>query len=258
MRLIPYVALLCGLLLSSGMLLSSAASAADCDRFAVSVTTDPVPYQYPHGLEKAYQLLENVPKQVEIVLVGDSLAGNWPEDMLERQFPKRRPWNFAVGGSTTQNTLWQLQKLARPMPGVRDVIVVIGTNNLTHDYMPACAIAAGIRAVADQSRTLWPAATIHVMGIPPRGTDFHFRDASRRAVNAEILSWSKAKPGRHYFEPDASGITCGQYDHPVKLASNNAKPAQPARCINYADDFGHFQRAGYEQIFNALSIAAAP
>jgi lysophospholipase L1-like esterase len=233
-------------------------AATGCDRFALSVTTDPVPYQYPHGLEKAYGLLDAVPKAPEVVLVGDSLAANWPHDMLERQFTNRRTWNFAVGGSTTQNTLWQLHKLTRPMDSVRDVVVVIGTNNLTYDYMPACAIAAGIRAVTSQSRTLWPKATIHVMGIPPRGTDFHFRDASRRAVNAEIAAWTKTGPGLHFFEPDPSGITCGQYDRQVKLASNDGKPARPARCANYADDFGHFHRAGYEQIFKALSIVATP
>jgi platelet-activating factor acetylhydrolase IB subunit beta/gamma len=224
------------------------AQAAECNRFAVEVATDPVPYQYPHGLEKAYALLHQPPAGADIILIGDSLIANWPADMARRQFRSGNVWNFAVGGSTSQNTLWQLGELKPDDLRPAQLVVLVGTNNLTRDDMPACAIAAGIEAVMTAAHDQWPGAQMHVMGIPPRGTDFHFRDSVRLAVNAELRAWAKGFSYLHYFEVDAAEITCGQYDRPLRTAAIG----KGLDCENYADDFGHFQRAGYDVIFKAL------
>lgn len=244
------------MLLSAAVLLlagTAGAHAGECDRFAVDVAVDPVPYQYPRGLEKARQLLSDVPPAADTVLLGDSLMANWPADMARRQFRSEHVWNFAVGGSVTQNTLWQLERLKQDGPQPGRVAVLVGTNNLTRDDMPACAIAAGIEAVVTAAHAKWPNAKIDVMGIPPRGADFHFRDEARLAVNAEVEAWAQALAYLNYFEVDASVITCGQYDMPVQAAAAGAH-ATPA-CANYADDFGHFRRAGYEVIFSAMTRA---
>lgn len=227
------------------------ARAEDCDRFAVEVATSPAPYQYPHGLKKAYSLLGSVPGSADTILIGDSLVANWPEDMAARQFKSGPVWNFAVGGSVSQNALWQLGRLKADGLKPARILVMIGTNNLTYDSMPACAIAAGIKAVATSAHQKWPESKVHVIGIPPRGTDFHFRDDVRLEVNREIKAWSHDFTFLDYFEVDASKMTCGQYDRPVKTASTTA--VSVSRCENYADDFGHFKRAGYEVIYSAMT-----
>jgi hypothetical protein len=230
---------------------SAGARAEVCDRFAVEVATNPVPYQYPHGLSKAYALLGQVPDKADTILIGDSLVANWPRDMAARQFKSGPVWNFAVGGSVSQNTLWQLGKLKADSLKPARIVVLIGTNNLTHDYMPACAIAEGIKQVALSTHRKWPESTVQLIGIPPRGTNFHFRDDVRMDVNREIKAWSRDFSFLDYFEVNASEITCGQYDKPIVVATAVAQPVPG--CANYADDFGHFKRAGYEVIFKAMA-----
>lgn len=226
--------------------------AAECNRFAVSVATDAVPHQYPGGREKAHALLENVPDRTDTILIGDSLLANWPQDMAEKQFGPGPVWNFAVGGSVSQNTLWQLRQLGRSGLKPKRLIVLIGTNNLTREDMPACAIAAGIKAVAMAAHGIWPQAEVNVMGIPPRGLDFRFRDAVRLAINDEIAAWARTIGHVRYFAVDDSEISCGRYDRPIEVAAATPEAATHSRCANYADDFGHFRRAGYEVISAAL------
>ena len=228
--------------------------AGQCNRFALAVATDPVPYQYPEGLERATTLLQRPPAQADVVLIGDSLAANWPADMARRQFGTDRIWNFAVGGSVTQNTLWQIGKLKDDQTKPSTLVVVIGTNNLTREDMPACAIAAGIKAVVAAAHMRWSSAAVNVMGIPPRGIDFRFRNDARLAVNAEMRDWAKALPYLRYFEADASEITCGLYDAPLRATA--AKGHQEPACANYADDFGHFRRPGYDVIYSVLKRAS--
>ena len=102
-----------------------------------------------------------------------------------------------------------------------------------------------------QSRAEWPGAEIRLMGIPPRGSDFHFRDKDRKAINAAVRDWIMGQPKAHYFEVDDMVMTCGQYGG-VAVASAEATALPGSRCENYADDFGHFRRPGYEVIYSAL------
>lgn len=237
-------------LLMSG-LFGTAANAADCNRFAVEITTTPVLYQWTSALEKASALLKAPPRQADTILLGDSLLAFWPRDLAEEQFGRDKVWNFAVGGSRTQHILWQLDQLDAASLKPREVIVLIGTNNLSDEKLPACAIISGIEAVATRTRALWPGAAIQLMGIPPRGADFHFRDADRKAINAAIRDWSSTQHAMGYFEADEVKMTCGAYAG-VTVASADPQAVTGSRCENYADDFGHFRRPGYSVIYSAL------
>jgi hypothetical protein len=231
---------------------TATARAEQCNRFAVEITTTPVLYQWTSALEKATQLLNAPPQRTDTVLLGDSLLAFWPKDLANQQFGEGRVWNFAVGGSRTQHILWQLDKLPRTASLVpREVVVLIGTNNLSDEKLPACAIIEGIRTVVVRARDRWQSAMIHVMGIPPRGSDFHFRDKDRKTINAAVRDWIATRPGTHYFEVDEMMMTCGQYAG-VAVASAEASTLPRNRCENYADDFGHFRRPGYDVIYSAL------
>jgi hypothetical protein len=236
------------------LLASASGAAAGCNPFAVRITTTPVLYQWTSGLEKATALLGSPPTHADTILIGDSLLAFWPKDLAEKQFGDGSVWNFAVGGSRTQHVLWQLENLKATTLDPREVVVLIGTNNLSDQALPACAIVEGIKSVAVRLREIWPDATIRLMGIPPRGSDFHFRDEDRKVVNADVAAWAEAQPGIAYFAVDDVQMTCGRYTAP--LAGGSTLASRTNRCANYADDFGHFRRPGYEVIFTALRQAA--
>jgi hypothetical protein len=239
-------------LLTFLLLGTAAARAEQCNRFAVAITTTPVLYQWTSALEKATTLLDAPPERADTILLGDSLLAFWPKDLANQQFGAGKVWNFAVGGSRTQHMLWQLDQLGDAAPlAPREVVVLIGTNNLSDEKLPACAIIEGIKTVAIKVRAEWQDAMIHVMGIPPRGSDFHFRDRDRKVINRAVRAWIKTQPGMHYFEVDDTMMTCGQYAG-VALASAHAATLPGSRCENYADDFGHFRRPGYNVIYSAL------
>lgn len=239
------------LVASLGILGTATAGAAECDRHAVEITTTPVLYQWTSALEKASRLLASPPPRADTILLGDSLLAFWPKDLADRQFGSGATWNFAVGGSRTQHLLWQLDEFDSPALRPREVVVLIGTNNLSDEKLAACAIVEGIKAVVGRTRERWPEAQIRVMGIPPRGSDFHFRDKDRKAINAAIRAWTARLPATHYFQVDEMAMTCGGYGG-VAVASTAAATPTSSRCENYADDFGHFRRPGYEVIYSAL------
>ena len=230
---------------------AATADAAECNRYAVEITTTPVLYQWTSALEKASHLVEAPPAQADTILLGDSLLAFWPRDLAEQQFGRGRVWNFAVGGSRTQHILWQLDRLDDPALRPREVVILIGTNNLSDEKLPACAIVEGIKAVVERTREKWPDTRIHVMGIPPRGSDFHFRDEDRKAINAAVRTWLATRTATHYFEVDEMKMTCGGYGGVTVASATAATPAR-SRCENYADDFGHFRRPGYAMIYSAL------
>jgi lysophospholipase L1-like esterase len=225
--------------------------ASECNRYAIEITTSPVIYQWTSALEKASNLLAAPPSEADTILLGDSLLAFWPRDLAESQFGKGSVWNFAVGGSRTQHILWQLEKLGATNLHPREVVVLIGTNNLTDEKLPACAIVAGIKAVVGRTHETWPGATVQVMGIPPRGFDFHFRDDARKAINDEVRRWIATLERTRYFEVDAMRMTCGRYGEAQSSLSLTPEESK-SRCENYADDFGHFKRPGYEVIYSAL------
>ena len=231
---------------------AATANAAECSRHAVAIATTPVLYQWTSALEKASLLLDAPPRQADTILLGDSLLAFWPRDLAERQFGSGKVWNFAVGGSRTQHILWQLDRLDGHGLRPREIVVLIGTNNLSDKTLPACAIVEGIKAVAAHAHEKWPGATIRLMGIPPRGSDFHFRDADRRAINAAIRAWSAPQPAMRYFEVDDMTMTCGGYGGLTVASADGANLPGKSRCENYADDFGHFRRPGYSVIYSAL------
>ena len=232
------------------------ARAEECNRFAVEIATTPVPYQHPHGLERTAAILQKIPVHADRILIGDSLVEFWLPNVVAKQFKSGDVWNVGVGGGETQNTLWELQQIDAAKLKPSRLFVLIGTNNLTHEFMPACAIAAGVKAVVTAAHEKWPGAMIDVMGMAPRGEDFRFRDDVRKAANAEVRAWSASNRQVHFFEVDEARMTCDQHGGTLEVADMGGLPVTPTQCMNYTDDDLHFRRGGYDVIFSTLTKAA--
>jgi len=205
------------------------AKAEDCP--GVATTTTPLPYSVP-ALEAIFQSeIGNIPgrKSADLVLVGDSLVQQWDVKL----FRPRAAFNFGVGGDRTQNVLWRLEMPQLMALRPKDVVVLLGTNNLTAGDEP-CAIVAGLQKVLAAAASVWPRARLWFIDIPPRGDGFAFRDAARKQTNAGLQG---LKPLRTIDVDDA--ISC-----------NGKQP-----CGNYIADNLHFSPAGYGVLTRLVTSA---
>jgi lysophospholipase L1-like esterase len=136
----------------------------------------------------------------DVLVLGDSIIQQWPQEALDKAFPGRRVLNAGVSGDGSAALLHRLSS-AR-IPAVVDgqpvqlgiagwerqrpaqVLVLIGTNDL--DRAPPCDVALGVQAVAARVRQLYPAAAVAVLSVLPRGpTQAEFADRIE-AVNAAV------------------------------------------------------------------------
>jgi len=118
-----------------------------------------------------------------IVMIGDSITHFWagPPTAARRNGPNA--WrhlfgtvpvlNLGFGWDRTQNLLWRLRQGELRGLAPREVVLNIGTNNLTgtanaRTNKPA-EVADGIAAIVAEIRRQTPASRITVMGVFPRG-----------------------------------------------------------------------------------------
>ncbi len=185
------------------------------------VTLTPAPPPMRHAWQRHLDILAARPtRAVDLLLLGDSHAHYWPEDLW-------KPWrvyNAGVLADKTQHTLWRLEEMAaagKPIEA-RFVLVVLGTNNLGADDTPA-GIAAGLATVAARAQDLAPAACVAVLELPPCGPGFGFRATDRKAANALLRS-----------------------NRPTKTISAEAVLTSGPRA--YRDDDIHFSDEGYRRL----------
>ena len=221
---------------------TATARAEQCNRFAVEITTTPVLYQWTSVLEKATLLLAAPPEQADTILLGDSLLAFWPKDLAAQQFGQGRVWNFGVGGSRTQHILWQLGKFAgQPSLKPREVILLIGTNNLYDNYNAGTdeEIAAGIEAVVDRIHAKLPHTPIVLLAILPRQNDYFCTRIDR--INA-IIQTLDTRDDVHYLDltPD------------FELSHGQVKPNL------YNNDHLHLEQPGYNLLRERLTPVLKP
>lgn len=118
----------------------------------------------------------------------------------------------------------------------REVVVLIGTNNLFANDLP-CAIAAGVEEILQRLRSIWPRAQILLIGVPPIGVNFNFKDSARRELNALLADVSK--PAAALYISLDEPVSCG-FQSP---------------CGYYLSDGIHFSEDGYGVIGNILAAA---
>jgi predicted amidohydrolase YtcJ/lysophospholipase L1-like esterase len=199
---------------------------------------DPAKFQRLHD-EVRERLMRS--RDADLVFIGDSITAHLSDDDRFSTLPglrERRPLNLGVPGDQTENVLWRLERLPLDLLHPRQVVLLIGTNNLrTGDG--ARDITAGIEAILKQVRGAWPKAQIVVMGILPRGDGMAFAADRIGAVNASLKAL--AADGALTFIDPAEAFRCN---------GGNG-------CGYYQQDLLHLQPAGYQRYWSLLRPVVA-
>ena len=200
---------------------------------------DPLKFERLH--EAVLEQLKRTP-DADLVFIGDSITAHLSDDNRFATLPGlqgRHPLNLGVPGDQTENVLWRLERLPLASLHPRQVVLLIGTNNLrTGDT--ACDIVAGIEAILKRVRGAWPDANIVVMGILPRGEGMAFSADRIQAVNAALRSL--AADGSLTFIDPTAAFSCH---------GGNA-------CGYYQNDLLHLLPAGYLRYWSLLQPVIAP
>ena len=184
------------------------------------VTTTPSPPPFATSWRRHELLMQKLPQRpIDLMLVGDSLMQYWPSSCWDPLVV----FNFGIAADKTQHTLWRLDRLYPRQIDTCGALVMLGTNNLGADDGPE-AIYTGVEAVVKRLARIAPSAPVYVVGIPPCGPDFAFRDADRRRAN-QLLSASKL-----FRAIDVDEIITTGFD---------------PNCTNYMDDHIHLSEDGY-------------
>ncbi len=182
---------------------------------------------------------------LDLMLLGDSITQSWggpgrqvgsaAAAVHEKWFGQLKVGNLGISGDRTQHLLWRIENgtLEGADPAV--IVILIGTNNITHD--PPTQIAQGIEAVLHATRRAAPDAKILLHPILPRGKTAEDRGRQdveetnkriqqlARLDNVEIIDMTAI-----FLDADGG-----------------------ARTDLYRGDFLHLSAAGYEAWATALA-----
>jgi lysophospholipase L1-like esterase len=103
-----------------------------------------------------------------VLFLGDSLVERFDPELWRQHMEPRGVLNAGVSGDRTEHLLWRLQHGHLDGPPPAAIVVLIGTNDLTHDRSPEI-VAEGIRADLQYLRQRLPAARTGLLGLWPRG-----------------------------------------------------------------------------------------
>jgi lysophospholipase L1-like esterase len=157
--------------------------------------------------------------QVDLVFVGDSITQNYelfrPSQPLlnfrpiwDEFFAPHRAMNLGFNADRTDNVLWRLRHGEVDGLTPRDIVLLIGANNLSPGRLEprgetADEITSGILAVVDELHRRMPNARILVLSILPSGFNAA-RTAETDAVNAAVRAQVVQRPYTRWL--DVSGL----------------------------------------------------
>jgi beta-glucosidase len=147
-------------------------------------TTIPADNPIPHSAGWLKQCEERVAaaqgKPIDILFIGDSITQNFLEEPTEKwklvgseiwkkHYAGRRVLNFGVGSDGTEHILWRMDHM--PIAGFQPkaIVLLAGVNDMKYSGEE---IAAGIRAVVDKCRAMFPKAKLILMAILPNGRNW--------------------------------------------------------------------------------------
>jgi hypothetical protein len=189
----------------------------------VRVTTTPSPPPFADSWRRHELLMTRRPQgPIDLMLVGDSLVECWPDELW-------RPlevFNFGVKADKTQHALWRLEQLPPGSIDCRNVVILLGANNLGAGDS-AEGLAMGVAAVVAAVVRVAPRARILVIATPPCGPDSKFRQDARRRSNATMATLE----GFETLDVDVEMLA-----------------AHGGRLENYTEDGTHLSPAGYQTL----------
>ena len=173
---------------------------------------------------------------VQLLFVGDSITQNY-------EYPSDRPgidgpadefaplvgphaMNLGFAGDKTQNVLWRLQHGEADGLAPRDIVLLIGINNVLFGEGSASEIAQGVKAVIEQLHQRMPAARITVLALLPTGYPAA-QQAKAAAVSGQVAAFTAHTGYAHPLDvgelfEGAGGLRAELYADPART------PPQPA------------------------------
>jgi lysophospholipase L1-like esterase len=102
-----------------------------------------------------------------VLFLGDSLTEGFDDGVWQQHMAPRGVLNAGIGGDRTDHLRWRLEHGNLDGPPPRAAILLIGTNDLGHNWPPEMA-AEGIRATLVKLRQRLPETAILLLGLWPR------------------------------------------------------------------------------------------
>jgi lysophospholipase L1-like esterase len=118
----------------------------------------------------------------DLIFIGDSITMQWNSlagTLWEQRFAPYHALNFGAAGDWTQNALWRLGHMNLDGLKPRVAVILLGTNNLTHEPEQ---IAAGIKAVVARTQERFPNITVLLISILPAS-----RETARMTATNTLL-----------------------------------------------------------------------
>lgn len=219
----------------------------NCDSYEVEVTTSPSPLQLRYQVAAFHKLAQNIPKQSDVLVIGDSQAALWPPELLQDTFVGQSVFNFGIKGDKTQGVLWRLENTDLSLLKPKVILLQIGGNNLRDSS--DCGIAAGVNEVIKKLHDEWPDAKMIFLEIPPRGGGFLGTNEKRKSANMMIAgSWNS----QEWFRSSNldQDLTCNL----LQDSTPQIRVKQPtiSPCNNYQNDHIHLTSSGYEMLGRSI------
>lgn len=185
----------------------SAPALAKCEPF--KKTHWPVPNPWSGSAPRHWSILERLPPTTDFLLLGNSLAAAWTEGT----FGRHSVYNAGVGADMIENVLWRLEHAEWCRISPRNVVLMIGSNNLARGDC-SFHIVSGISLLVQRIRSTWPRARIYLVTIPPRGAGGSLRPNERSAINTTLRFHARAWNARWINADEAVSCSgCYQPDH---------------------------------------------
>lgn len=229
------------------------AAAATCSESDVIVSTTAAPPQKPSNLRTFMRKETEIPKDVDVILVGDSILANMPDSYAASAFPGMSVYNWGVHSDRTQNVLWRLERTGLAALKPKIVVLLIGVNNLT-DGTAGCGIASGSIAIIERIRTLWPESRLILVDTLPYGWGYLDREEQRLVYNMEVENFVAGLKNTRAVNIDEQ-IACGPRHLPTYIEQRFPFWPFYVPCENFAGDSIHIVDSGYAILSQALKDA---
>ena len=207
------MAIFCGLLLLSSVLLSSCATdlgAQDTKPHSAITPTS----RGGGWLKRHNNYNARVAKgSVDLIFIGDSITQAWESvgrRVWKKYYGERNAVNLGISGDRTENVLWRLDNGNIKGITPKTAVIMIGTNNTGRNPNTPSEIVDGITAIISKLRKKLPNMKILLLDIFPRGQAFNNQRGNIAQVNQTVRKLHDGKHvhylaiGHHFLEANGS------------------------------------------------------